>query len=52
MKKVSKFIPGILWLIVSIGYFIENDLKKGILFMVCGVGWIVVEKLLGNSKKE
>ena len=43
MKKIASFIPAILWLILSIWNFAERDLKKGIVFMVCAVGWAVME---------
>jgi len=43
MKKLASFIPAILWLILSIWNFAEGDLKKGIVFMICAVGWAVME---------
>jgi len=43
MKKIVSFIPAILWLILSIWNFVEGDLKKGIVFMVCAVGLTAIE---------
>lgn len=43
MKKIAAFIPAVLWLILSICYFVEGNIKKGIVFMVCAACWAVVE---------
>ena len=43
MKKIASFIPAILWLIVSILHLVEGNLKKGVVFMVCAVGFAVIE---------
>ena len=43
MKKIASFIPAILWLILSILHYVEGNLKKGIVFMVCAVGLTVIE---------
>lgn len=55
MKKIVSFIPALLWLILSIYYFVEGNLKKGIVFMVCAVGLAVVEMIFGkwqNNKNK
>ena len=39
------FIPALLWLILSIYYFIGGNLEKGIVFIICAIGWTVVEMI-------
>jgi len=54
MKKILSFIPAILWLILSIWNFVEGDLKKGIIFMICAVGYAAIELIFNkweNHKK-
>lgn len=43
MKKIVSFIPTILWLILSIWHFIDGNLEKSIVFMVCAFGLAVIE---------
>ena len=43
MKKIVSFIPALLWLILSIWNFVEGNVKKGIVFMVCAIGFATVE---------
>ena len=52
MKKLASFIPAILWLILSIWNFAEGDLKRGIVFMVCAVGWAVIELIFMKWQKN
>lgn len=52
MKKIVSFIPAILWLILSILHFVEGNLKKGIVFMVCAVGWAVIEFIFMKWQKN
>ena len=52
MKKLVSFIPAILWLILSILRFVEGNVEKGIVFMVCAVGWAVVEIIFIKWQKN
>lgn len=52
MKKLVNFIPAILWLILSIFHLVGGNLKKGIVFMVCAVGWAVVELIFTKWKSK
>ena len=51
MKKIVSFIPALLWLILSICHFVGGNLEKGIVFMVCAVGWTVVEMIFMKWRK-
>ena len=52
MKKIVSFIPGILWLILSILNFVEGNLKKGIVFMICAVGLTIIELIFMKWQKK
>lgn len=52
MKKIVSFIPAILWMILSILHFVEGNLEKGIIFLICAVGWVIVELIFMKWQKH
>lgn len=48
MKRIMKYIPALLWLILSICHYLEGNLKKSIIFMACAVGLTVVEVIFSK----
>ena len=53
MYRVSvSVIPAILWLLLSIIHFVEGNVEKGIVFMVCAIGWAVVEIIFIKWQKN
>ena len=52
MKKIVSFIPAILWMILSILHSVEGNLEKGIVFMICSVGLVIVELIFMKWQKH
>ena len=52
MKKIFLFIPTVLWLIVAILHFTEGNTKKGIIFLICAIGWAAVEIIYYKSENK